>query len=28
MNEILESTYEDCFEKFLCAWAAGRVALR
>jgi hypothetical protein len=28
MNEILESTHEDCFKKFLCALAAGRVAFR
>jgi hypothetical protein len=28
MKEIPESTYEDCFKKFLCARAAGRVALR
>jgi hypothetical protein len=27
VNEILESTYEDCFKKFLCGWAAGCVAL-
>jgi len=28
MKEIPESTYEDCFKKFLCARTAGRVALR
>jgi len=27
-RKSLQSTYEDCFKKFLLAWAAGGVALR